>query len=377
MDTVMQRARLSIASTSLLLLAGAAASHNDRNGQGDQGNDHAQQAYSNEVLVSNGAIPAAFTDPNLVNGWGVAFNPTGFVWVSAADAGKATLYDGTGKPQQLVVSIPGPEGTGHPTGIVFSGGMDFVVTDGTTNGPARFIFATEDGTLAGWAPNVDATNAFTAVDNSDEKAHYTGLALSGNGTTHLLYAANFHTGKIDVFDGTFEPTEVDGNFTDPKLPEGYSPFGIQAINGDIYVTYAKREETSDEGEGDEEEQGPGLGIVNVFDAEGHLIRRIATHGALNAPWGLALAPASFGEFSGALLVGNLGDGHIHAFGYRTGRFLGTLRDADGRPIQAEGLWGMAFGNGVNEQKTNALFYASGPNDEEDGAYGVITVVDKE
>jgi uncharacterized protein (TIGR03118 family) len=345
-------------------LAGNAVSAHD--------DDRERIAYSNEVLVSNGAIAANFTDPNLVNGWGVAFNPTGFVWVSDADAGKSTLYDGTGKPQSLVVSIPGPGGAvGHPTGIVFSGGADFIVTNGTTNGPARFIFATEDGTIAGWAPNVNATNALTAVDNSSTQAVYTGLALSGNGVTHLLYAANFRARRIDVFDGAFMPVDVEGAFVDPKLPHNYSPFGIQAIGGDIYVTYAKQDEA-----GDEEIQGPGLGFVNVFDPDGHLIRRVATRGVLNAPWGLALAPASFGEFAGALLIGNLGDGRINAFGPRTGKFLGTLRGLDRRAIHVDGLWGIAFGNGVQAQKTNSLFYASGPNDEEDGAYGVINVVSK-
>jgi uncharacterized protein (TIGR03118 family) len=359
MDKETSWLRSAAACATFAVLAGTAAAH-----------DNDRQAYSNEVLVSNGAIPAAFTDPNLINGWGVAFNPTGFVWVSDADSGKSTLYDGTGMPQALIVSIPGPNGTvGHPTGIVFSGGADFVVSNGTTNGPARFLFATEEGTIAGWAPNVNATNAFTAVPNASGMAVYTGLALSGNGTTHLLYAANFRSGRVDVFDGTFAPVQVDGAFRDPRLPHGYSPFGIQAIGGDIYVTYAKQDDS-----GDEEIQGPGLGFVNVFDPDGHLIRRVATRGVLNAPWGLALAPASFGEFAGALLVGNLGNGRINAFGTRTGRFLGTLRGVDRRAIHVDGLWGIAFGNGIQQQQTNALFYASGPNDEEDGAYGVIRVV---
>jgi len=361
MDIATPRFRPALASVALTLLAGASVAHD---------NDHERFAYSNDVLVSNGAIAAPFTDPNLVNGWGVAFNPTGFVWVSDADSGKSTLYDGTGKPQALVVSIPGPGGAmGHPTGIVFSGGADFVVTNGATNGPARFIFATEDGTIAGWAPNVNATNAFTAVDNSAEEAVYTGLALSGNGVTHLLYAANFRGARVDVFDGAFKAVEVEGGFKDSRLPRGYAPFGIQAVGGDIYVTYAKQDES-----GEEEIQGPGLGIVNVFDPEGHLIRRVATRGVLNAPWGIALAPASFGEFAGALLVGNLGDGRINAFGPRSGKFLGNLRGLDRRSIRVDGLWGIAFGNGIAGQKTNSLFYASGPNDEEDGAYGVINVV---
>jgi uncharacterized protein (TIGR03118 family) len=336
----------------------------------DEDRHQPQPFYRNQVLVSNGAVPSNFVDPNLINGWGVAFNPQGFVWVSSADAGKATLYDGTGSPQSLVVTIPGPNGTmGNPTGIVFSAGTDFVVSNGTTSGPARFIFATEQGTLAGWAPNVNALNAFTAVDNSGAESKYTGLTLSGNGTTHLLYAANFRQARIDVFDGTFKPVQAPGGFHDPKLPQGYAPFGVQAINGDIYVTYAKQNETHED-----EVQGPGRGFVNVFDPDGNLIRRVASRGVLNAPWGLALAPASFGPFGGALLVGNLGDGSINAFGPRSGKFLGTLRDANHRRVHVDGLWGMAFGNGISQQNTNALFYAAGPNGEQDGAYGVITVV---
>lgn len=360
MDTTSRIFRSLFASAALTVIAGASAARDDH---------RVHQAYTNDVLVSNGTIPANFTDPNLINGWGVVFNPTGFVWVSDADSGKSTLYDGTGKPQTLVVSIPGVGGEpGHPTGIVFSGGADFVVTNGTANGPARFIFATEDGTIAGWAPNVDAANALTAIDNSASESVYTGLALGGDGTTHLLYAANFHSGKVDVFDGTFKPVEVPGGFVDPKLPPGFAPFGIQAIGGDIYVTYAKQDES-----GEDEVAGPGLGYVDVFDPDGNMIRRIASRGALNAPWGLALAPASFGLFGGALLVGNLGDGRIHAYGPITGALLGTLRGVDRHTIQVDGLWGIAFGNGVNGQKSNSLFYASGPNDEADGAYGVINV----
>ena len=274
--TVSMRVRIVSAALALVTCAAVA----------DDQDSHARQSYHNQVLVSNGALPANFVDPNLVNGWGVAFNPQGFVWVSAEDTGKATLYDGTGSPQTLVVTIPGPNGEmGHPTGIVFSGGTDFIVGNGTTNGPSRFIFATENGTIAGWAPNVNALNAFTAVDNSDAEALYTGLALGGNGETHLLYAANFRGARIEVFDGTFKAVQVDGGFVDTRLPQGYAPFGVQAINGDIYVTYAKQDET-----GEEEVQGPGRGFVDVFDPDGHLIRRVASRGVLNAPWGSRSRP---------------------------------------------------------------------------------------
>jgi uncharacterized protein (TIGR03118 family) len=332
------------------------------------------QAYSNHVLVSDGSVAANFTDPNLRNGWGVAFNPQGFVWVADNHTGKSTLYDGTGKPQSLVVTIPGVGGeAGEPTGIVFSGGADFVVSApnaaGTVvSGPARFIFVTEAGTIAGWAPTVNPTNAIS-VPTPATNANYKGVALSGNGTTHLLYATDFRNARVDVYDGTFKPVVMPGAFVDPRMPKGFAPFGIQAINGDIYVTYAKQN-----AEGDDEVAGQGLGFIDVFSPDGVLLGRFASRGALNAPWGLALAPLSFGDFGGALLVGNFGDGTINAFSPRTGRWLGALRDEHQRRIRVDGLWGIAFGNGIAAQKTNALYYAAGPNDEENGAYGVIEPV---
>lgn len=336
----------------------------------------AEQFYRNTPLVSNGGLHARVLDTNLVNAWGIAFNPTGFAWVNSADGNVSVLYDGNGQPspqpQRLIVAVPGPDASpGNPTGIVFSGGTDFVVTKGGVSGPARFIFATEQGNLAGWAPNVDVTHAvFVPKGPHDtEEASYKGLALSGNGTTHLLYAANFLQRRVDVFDGTFARVTLPaGRFTDPHLPVNFAPFGIQAINGDIYVTYAKQGEG-----GDEEVHGAGLGFVNVFDPEGRLQRRVASRGVLNAPWGLALAPESFGKLGGALLVGNFGDGTINAFAPRSGALLGTLRDRDGRKLHVDGLWGMQFGNGILAQKINALFYAAGPNEEESGLFGVVTV----
>jgi uncharacterized protein (TIGR03118 family) len=371
MTTASVSLRLLLASLTMTVAAAMAVAHDD-----DRHGNRPDQFYTNKRLVSNGAFPANFTDPHLKNAWGVAFNPQGFAWVADADGNVSTLYDGTGQPSPqpvpLVVAVPGPDGTpGNPTGIVFSGGNDFAVTKGGVTGFARFIFATEQGNLAGWAPNVDATHAvFVPKDPSDtDEDVYTGLALSGNGTTHLLYAANFLQGRVDVFDGTFKPVSVPGHFRDPRLPPRFSPFGIQAINGDIYVTYAKQDES-----GEEEVQAPTLGFVNVFDPEGRLLRRVVSRGPLNAPWGLALAPESFGKFGGALLVGNLGDGVINAFGPLTGRWLGSLRDSNNRRIHIDGLWGIQFGNGIFGQKTNQLFYAAGPNDEEDGVYGVITAV---
>jgi uncharacterized protein (TIGR03118 family) len=351
--------RVLLASATLTLLAAPVVAHNDGKREG----------YSSQVLVSNGSEPATFTDPNLGNTWGIVFNPTGVVWVNNQGTGKSTLYDGNGAPQALVVTVPGPAAgvPSNPTGIVFSGGADFVVTNGVRSGPARFIFATLEGSISGWAPNVDALNAQLAVPTTGE-AVYTGLALGGNGTTHLLYAANFRGGSVDVFDGAFKRVETPGGFHDRHLPRGFAPFGIQAINGDVYVTYAKADPATGQSA-----HAPGLGVVNVFDPEGRLLRRVATRGALNAPWGLALAPASFGKFGGALLVANLGDGTINAYGPRSGSFLGTLRDTRGRRLQMDGLWGIAFGNGILSQESNSLFFTAGPNGGQDGLYGVITV----
>lgn len=325
--------------------------------------------YEQHVLVSDGSVPADHVDPNLVNAWGVVFNPTAFVWVANNGTGTSTLYDGAGHANALVVTIPAVNGdeTGNPTGIVYSGGSDFVVNSGGKSGPGRFIFSAESGTLSAWAPAVDTTHAIVVADRSAQGAVYKGLAIGGNGSGHLLYASDFHNGRVDVFDASFQLVTAPGGFRDPHLPTGYAPFGIQNVGGDIVVTFAKREP-----EGDDEMAGQGLGIVDIFDADGTLVSRVATHGQLNAPWGIALAPASFGRFGGALLIGNFGNGAINAFDMRTGNFMGALRGADARPLHVDGLWGMAFGNGVLGQNTNTLFFTAGPGDEEGGAYGTIT-----
>ena len=319
----------------------------------------ASPAYHVRNLVSDVPGAAEHTDPNLANGWGVAFNPFGFVWV--ADNGKdvATLYDGAGNPQSLVVSIPG----GRPTGIVFNGSNDFVVSKGGVSGPARFIFATEGGTIAAWAPNVDPIHAITVVPASG--AIYKGLALGADGARFLIYATDFHNGKIDVFDKNFSPVTLSGGFAD-SIPDNFGPFGIQNLGGSIYVTYAKQDKDRED-----DVPGRGEGIVNVFTAGGSLVRRIAKGGPLNAPWGLAIAPADFGGFSNTLLIGNFGDGTINVFDLSRGRFVGQLSTPDRQPITIPGLWGLAFGNGLFGQPTNVLFFAAGPDDEKHGLYGRI------
>jgi len=329
--------------------------------------------YDVSILVSDGFISTPNTDPHLVNGWGVAFNPNGFVWVADNGTGLSTLYDGFGKPNSLVVTIPaaGGVGTGKPTGIVFSGSSDFVVASGGKSGPSRFLFATEDGLIAGWSPGVDLTHALQAYPPAGAAAPtavYKGLALASTGGANFLYATDFVGGKIDVFDATFAPVTMPGGFVDPKLPKDFSPFNIQNVGGNLIVTFAKHEDGEDD-----ETAGPGLGAVDEFDASGHLLRRIAQRGKLNAPWGVALAPATFGRFAGDLLIGNFGDGTINAYDMGSGNFRGQLRDADGKVIHLDGLWGMAFGNDLLNQPKSTLFFAAGPADESHGMYGAIAV----
>lgn len=330
------------------------------------------QQYRVTPLVSDLPDEAAHKDALLVNPWGIAFNPQGFVWVANNETGSATLYDGNGSPQSLIVGIPSvPNSTaaGHPTGIVFSGAQDLVVTQGGASGPARFVFATLEGTISGWAPTVDQTHAIITVDSTGSQAIYTGLAVAQVGGASRLYAADFHNARVDVFDGSFQIVRG-AAFADAGLPARFAPFGIQVIGDRVYVTYAKQDL-----KGQEEITGPGLGAVNVFDLNGNRLARVATGGPLNAPWGVAQSPGNFGSHSNEILVGNLGDGRINTFRRVPNhplhfQFKGPLKDR-GHPIEVEGLWGIAFGNGLSNQPTNTLFFAAGIDDEEHGLYGRI------
>ena len=329
--------------------------------------------YDAKVLVAD-IPPAPHLDPHLVNGWGVAFNrnPNGFVWVADNGTGLATLYDGLGNPQSLVVTIPAAPGSDHgtPTGIVFNT-TGFAVTSAGKTGNSAFIFATEDGLIAGWSPGVDLTHAIQAYPPAGvtPTAVYKGLTLASSGSNNFLYAADFVGGKIDVFSSSFAKVSSSGMFAfaDPNLPKGFSPFNIQNINGHLFVTYAKREDDEHD-----ETAGPSLGAVNEFDADGNLLRRFASRGRLNAPWGVALAPSTFGKFANDILIGNFGDGTINAFDAPTGKFKGQLKGTNHRALKLDGLWGMAFGNGFNNQPVDTLFFAAGPDDENHGVYGSIT-----
>ncbi|MBN3754863.1 TIGR03118 family protein [Paraburkholderia sp. Tr-20389] len=324
-------------------------------------------SFTATALVSDGAVSAPHTDPNLKNGWGVAFNPKGFVWVADNGTNLATLYDGNGAPQSLVVTIPaGTNGDAAPTGIVFNGTQSFTVTQNGKSGVPAFIFAGEGGTITAWAPAVGPTNAFTMFDDGTGGAVYKGLALAANNGSNFLYATDFHNNKIDVFDSNFTKVTMPGGFKDSAIPAGFAPFGIALIGSKLFVTYAMQDAAKHD-----DVAGAGVGMVDVFDTAGNLQQHFATGGPLNAPWGIAQAPANFGTLSGAILIGNFGDGTINAFDSSSGKSMGPLNGSNGSAIVEKGLWGIAFGNNLSNQPSNTLFFAAGPNDEADGVYGRI------
>jgi uncharacterized protein (TIGR03118 family) len=350
-------------------------------------------------LVSDLPGVAKVQDPNLVNPWGISESGGSPFWISDNGAGVSTLYNGQGVPQPqptptnpnatpLVVNIPSPDdpnGGGAPTGTVFNTtltatGGGFVVSKGGKSAPAIFLFATEDGLIAGWAPSVDPTHAVTAVPNSSSPASdavYKGLAIGtdANGRT-LLYASNFRSGKIDVFGTDFAPvtTLPAGAFTDSDLPKGYAPFNVQVLGNKVYVTYAKQDAAKHD-----DVAGPGHGFVDVFNLDGSPglsggKERLVSRGPLDSPWGLALAPASFGSLSGALLVGNFGNGHINAFNATTGAFLGALKDPDGEPITIDGLWALQVGNGHTGGDADKVYFTAGLFHESHGLFGSLAPV---
>ena len=263
----------------------------------------------------------------------------------------------------LVVTIPAPaaDDTSAPTGLVVNLSGDFVVTKNGKSGASIFIFDTEDGTIVGWSPGVDLTNGVIAVPNT-HGAIYKGLAIAKTSKGTFLYASDFHNGVVEIYNAHFQ---LQKSFTDTSLPDGYAPFGIQNINGQIFVTFAKQDELKED-----EIAGPGLGFVDIFDTDGNLVRRFASRGPLNAPWGLAMAPATFGKFANALLVGNFGDGRISAFEPTSGKFLGRLRNTKGEILSIDGLWAITQGGGAGTTPDEILFTA-GPNDEANGLFGKL------
>jgi len=332
-------------------------------------------------LVADSASGTATVDPNLVNPWGIAFLPGAPAWVANNHTETSTLYDGAGVPQPaggaLVVHLP-PSSGGvpfDPTGLVGNTTADFVVSEGAKSAAALFIFSGEGGMIAGWSKDVDVGNAIVMYTDAGG-AVYKGLAIANNGSANFLYATDFHNNKVDVFDATYTKQPSGANsfqFKDPNLPAGYAPFGIQALNTgtggavQIYVSYAKQQGPDNH----DNENGAGLGIVDIFDANGVFVKTLVAPGqALNAPWGMALAPSDFGTLSGVLLVGNFGDGRINGYDPASGQFMGTLTLAGGA-FAVPGLWGIAFGNDADSQPHNTLFFAAGTNDEANGSYGRI------
>lgn len=329
----------------------------------------AARFYAQHNLLSDQAGAADKVDPNLVNAWGLVSGPTTPWWISDNGTGKSTLYNaGTATIPAVFVVAGAGGGQSAPTGLVFNGGTSFVVNNGVGTSPARFIFSSEDGTISAFrgAPIV------VVVDSSASGAVYKGLAIASTASGDRLYATNFHAGRVEVFDGQFHQVVVAGAFTDATLPTGYAPFGIQNLGGTIYVTYALQD-----GDAHDDVAGAGHGFVDAYDTNGILIRRVASGDELNSPWGLALAPADFGAFSNDLLVGNFGDGRIHAFDPVTLEARGPLHSVDGPPVVIDGLWALSFGKGAPANGgLNTLFFTAGPDGEQHGLFGTLVVASK-
>jgi uncharacterized protein (TIGR03118 family) len=348
-----------LAAIGVLALAGPSVA-----GAGGHGHGHGQTFQQRNLISDIGGV-ARITDRNLVNPWGLAAGPSTPLWVADNGTDISTIYSGAvggtiPVMAPLVVSIPG----GAPTGIVYNPTNGFVVQADRASSPARFIFDSEAGQVTAWSPNVPpATQAQPEVTTPG--AIYKGLTIASTRKGPRLYAADFHGAKIDVFDSTFAPVNRPGAFTDGALPTGYAPFNIQELGGRLYVTYAKQD-----ADAKDEVDGVGLGFVDVFDTRGHLLKRLVSQGALNAPWGLVLAPRHFGGFGGDLLVGNFGDGLIHAYNARTGQPDGQMTNEDGNPIQIDGLWALRFGNGTFGTPRGLLFTA-GIGGEQHGLLGEI------
>jgi uncharacterized protein (TIGR03118 family) len=326
----------------------------------------AADIYTVHPLVSDGATtPAPATDASLVNAWGLSAGPTTPWWSANNGTNTSTLYSGVGSKVALTVAVGG-----GPTGTVFNGnGADFVISQSGKSGAARFLFATAAGTILGWTPAVNGAAAVVGADESSTGAIFKGLAIAND----RLYATDFHNGRVEVFDSTYKLITTTGGFKDPKVPKGFAPFGIQTLDGNIFVTYAKQDAAAKN-----DVAVPGQAYVDEFTPDGALVARVVNSGKqnapLNAPWGLAIAPADFGVFAGDFLVGNFGNGRISAYLQRGDKWVykGQLRLADGTPIAIDGLWAIAFGNGAAAGPTNTLYFLAGPSQGQHGLYGSIT-----
>jgi len=320
----------------------------------------------NLVTDDQTANSAQITDPALVNAWGLSYSPTGPFWVSDNDTHVSTIYNvnpatNITTKAGLTVTIPG---AGNVTGQVFNS------NSANAFNQDLFLFVSEDGTISGWRSNL-GTSAETLATGSSANI-YKGVAEAAVSGNNYLYAANFKSGAIDVFKGTstgLGTSDLAGSFSDPNLPSGYAPFNIQNLNDKLYVTYAEQDPNSPD-----EVAGAGKGLVSIFDTQGNFIERLASQGTLNAPWGLVIAPSSFGEFAGDLLVGNFGDGTINAFNLTNNHFDGQLKGSNGQPLSIDGLWALTLGNGGNAGSSQSIYFSAGPNEEVHGLFGTIAVV---
>lgn len=367
-NRIRPRALAALAASGAVLAAAVAAAPAEADSGHLTGN-----AFQQTNLVSDRTDQnAMLVDSNLMNPWGLALGPSTPIWVADNASGVATLYSvtpgGTGVSKvALTVAVPGGRAsTGDgpsPTGQVFNGTTGFVVTSATGSGPARFLFSSESGQITAWSPAAGAQLEF-----SSPTAVYKGLTIATSDSGTFLYASNFHDGTVDVFDSGFHQVQMPGGFTDPTIPDGYAPFGIQELNGLIYVSYAKQNALKHD-----DVAGEGHGFINVFTPNGFRVERLVSHGELNSPWGMTIAPSGFGRFGGDLLAGDFGDGQIHAYDPFTGHFLGELRDDHGQPISIDGLWGLHFGTAATGG-TGTLLFSAGINGEQDGLFGAINPV---
>jgi len=333
------------------------------------------QHYKSTNLTADQSGVATNTDTNMVNPWGLSRSSGSSWWMSDNGTGLSTLYDGTGAARSLVVTIPTGDPnvnpTGTPTGTAFNPSTSFTLAP---TKPAVFLFVTEDGTVSGWNPGVDPTNAVIKV-NTKSASVFKGMTLdtvhTSAGDAWFLYAADFRRGRVQIYDANFNRVRMgEDAFQDESIPDGYAPFNIQNIGGDLYVTFAKQDDQKHD-----EVDGAGLGYVDVFSSSGRLLRRFE-HGAwLNGPWGLAMAPGDFGVYSHDLLVGQFGSGNIAVYDPQTGRFLGLLQDATNAPIAIDGLWAISFGSGGTSGPATSLYFTAGSDGEQHGLFGTITAVE--
>jgi uncharacterized protein (TIGR03118 family) len=333
-----------------------------------QGSLWAANGYIVRNLVSDIPDLGDYTDPHLQGAWGISESGSSPFWIADAGSGFSTLYSSSGSVISLVVTVPpskttGATGTGTPTGTVYNATTGFTIATGEA---ASFIFDTLDGTVSGWNHTVNANEAQVMVDNSATGAVYTGLAIGTNGSNTYLYAANLGAGTIDVFDSTYSPVTLANAFQDANLPSGYAPFNIQNLGGNLYVAYALQNSGKTF-----IAPGAGTGYLDVYSTAGTFMSRLVSGGQLNAPWGVAIAPANFGDYANDLLVGNFGDGTVNAFNPTTGAYIATLNNVDGTPIVIPNLWALQVGNGGSGGDANAVYFTAGIPGPDNGNHGLL------